>query len=433
MKKRSLLFVNIILVISLIMPVIITGCEMNDNQTTSNQLQGDKDNKNQENYNNGQQTTVNSPNVNKDGNEGEKGQYKDAEEEVESIDTGTVTNLGNSLLSDTPKGINSEISSSIEEQKDTDLFIQIYYQDIEGLVIPVTRRIPRQLSVAKSAINGLIDTPINRESMSYYGLIPILPNGTEFTINIKERTAIIDFNNKILEYNSSISEQNIVSSIVYTLTQFESIDKVKILINGYEQKELKFGTDLSGELSREDVLINPSEPGRVNLKEGMQKGDIYLLKYLREAENSKNNGNGEGNKDGEVLYVPVSIEFKNKDTDRERMIERIIEQLSTYSNNNRENRLFSALDESVIVNKCRIEGDLLILDLSIDLANYGGTYSEYLLVGQVMHSMKQFRELEKISILVDGNAISLPEGIDFSRPVKFPYVINDIFSDEKYY
>ena len=420
MKKKRLLFINLVLLVLIILIAsIMSGCEEYKNQPVDNNLQKSEGNKEQEDNQN---------------NEGTVAPVAGANTDNEAPNNATnITNATNAII-----GGGKIITNSLNEKEEgeaeknrhiktdddvniankSNLLIEIYYQDIEGLIIPVTRRIPKQLSVARSAINGLIDTPLNRESMSYFGLIPILPKGTEFTINLKGSTAIIDFNNKVLDYNSKKSEQNIVSSIVYTLTQFESIDKVKILINGYEQSELNYGTDISKTLSREDILINSFELDRVNLHKGMRKLDVYLLKSVKDTVTLENN---------DVFLIPVSLEIA--DMDKDMLIDYIMNYLSVYKS---EQKLFSAVNQAIILNKSKMEEGLLTLDLSIDTANYGGTLNEYFMVNQILHSMKEFSGIDKINILVDGKAVGLPEGTDISSPVTFPIVINDIVDEEGY-
>ncbi|HHW46991.1 MAG TPA: GerMN domain-containing protein, partial [Clostridiaceae bacterium] len=156
------------------------------------------------------------------------------------------------------------------------LTITLYYQDKDGYVIPVTRRVEKQEGIAKAALNALVDNALNREEIGYFGLYPVLPEGTKVLgMTIKEGTARVDFNKKLLDYASEDDERNIITSIVYTLTEFSTIDEVKILINGYELGKLKFGTDASGTLSRYNIMINSEE---VNVEEDSGKLDIYFFK-----------------------------------------------------------------------------------------------------------------------------------------------------------
>ena len=48
-------------------------------------------------------------------------------------------------------------------------------------------------------------------------------------MNIKDSTVIVDFNEKFLEYEDKTEEVNAISSIGYSLTEFNNINDVKIL------------------------------------------------------------------------------------------------------------------------------------------------------------------------------------------------------------
>jgi len=205
MRKKSLLFICQLLIL-LILFAIISGCNAFNSQTADRSETAF-------NYNQDEETGENKEDAEKSNID--RNSY-DETGKTEYISDVSGVIVGENVIAEEKieekekenfKTANEEEKNEHEVSKeDTDLFIEIYYQDKEGLIIPVARRIPKQLSVAKSAMYGLIDSPMNRESMSYYGLIPILPKGTEFTINIKDKTAIIDFNNKILEYDNEKSE-----------------------------------------------------------------------------------------------------------------------------------------------------------------------------------------------------------------------------------
>ncbi|HEX3030372.1 MAG TPA: GerMN domain-containing protein, partial [Clostridia bacterium] len=140
------------------------------------------------------------------------------------------------------------------------IHVTVYYQDKNGFLVPVSRKIDKQEGIARATITGLVDDAQNRENIEYYGLYPVLPAGTEVKgINIKEGTAVIDFNENLLSYKNGEQERSIISSIVYTLTEFKTVQNVKILVNGCAMSALKYGTDISGILNRDNILVNSSK------------------------------------------------------------------------------------------------------------------------------------------------------------------------------
>jgi len=282
--------------------------------------------------------------------------------------------------------------------------VTIYYQDAGGLIIPISRKIDRQEGIARAAITGLIDNSNNREEIGYYGIFPVLPQGTEIKgINIKEGTATIDFNDKLLSYGSQKEEQNIISSIVYTLTEFKTVQNVKILVNGREKGKLKYETDISGILNRDNVLINSKI---VNLEQKCSKADIYLFDKVNE-----NN----------YYLLPVSKEYSGT---TENLPGKIIE---LFGENFGSSKLFSQLPQKVILKNVIIKDDVMTLDFSKDLTSYGGgTEKETGIINQILYSMKQVKGLNKMKILVEGKENALPEGTIVSEGMPFPTVINNV-------
>jgi len=283
--------------------------------------------------------------------------------------------------------------------------ITLYYQDGDGCVIPVTRRVEKQEGIAKAALNALVDNAINREEIEYFGLYPVLPEGTEILgMTIKEGTARVDFNKKLLDYASETDERNIITSIVYTLTEFSTIDDVKILVNGYELGELKYGTDVSGTLGRHNVVINS---GEVNVEEDVGKLDLYLFKPLKE----------------EYFFI-LPVSYKTESLTEDEKPERIVELLRESIE---EDKLYTEIPSETELIKSEIEDNLLVLDFTSGITSYGGgTAREDGIIKQILYSMKQVDGIEKVMILIEGGTKELPEGSDISKPMLIPKEINDV-------
>ncbi|MGI6777691.1 MAG: GerMN domain-containing protein [Acetivibrionales bacterium] len=297
-----------------------------------------------------------------------------------------------------------DIEKNVQELIKGTVPITVYYQDVDGYIVPVTRSVPMQEGIAKAAVNGLIDSTINREELEYYGLYPVLPQGTEVLgINIKEGIATIDFSNNVLNYEREIDERNIVASVVYTLTEFSTIDGVRIWINGYADKELEFGTSLNGVLNRQNVLINSE---KANVQEGAQKADIYLFKAASEAYS---------------YLVPVSRQTSGLDANE--FPTAIIEMLK----GKHSDKLYSEIPSETQLRESSVDGDLLTLDFDGGITKYGGgTAREEGIIKQILFSMKQIEGVERVKILIDGKTASLPEGSDVSKPLFIPQRINDV-------
>lgn len=282
--------------------------------------------------------------------------------------------------------------------------VTVYYQDKDGCVVPMTRWIQSQLGIARAAVSLGIDSPLTREETVYYGVYPILPEHTEILgIDIKDGIATIDFNKYLLNYGTAYSERNIIASIVYTLTEFDTIQKVRIMINGYPQGILKYGTDLAEPLGREDVMIN-ADPGL--LAAGKEKLDIYFMKMANT---------------GFTYPVPASV--TDSDGGIGVMPETLVKQLLAADP---EGGMYSEMPEGASLISSYVQGDVITLDFSREFLSYGGNAREESILKQLAYTLRQCDSIRKINILVEGRKAELPEGTNISAGLAIPVTINDV-------
>lgn len=277
--------------------------------------------------------------------------------------------------------------------------VTLYYQDMDGYLTPMTRWIDKQPGIANATVSGLIDSAITREELQYYGVYPVLPVNTDILgINIKEGTATIDFNKEILEYASPDIERNIITSIVYTLTEFSTINKIRIKVNGYTVDKMKFGTDISKPLGRADLPIN----SKIAL--GVPKAEIYCFKKVNE---------------GFTYLVPVSVEGEGlADVNAGSL-------LKLLTKGNTDNKLQSEIPEGTVLQEYFIKNGVLVLDFNGKFLEYGGSSREEGILKQIAYTVKQLRGISLIKLTVNGKAAQLPEGTEISSGIAIPKTIND--------
>jgi len=282
--------------------------------------------------------------------------------------------------------------------------ITAYYRDSDNTVVPVTRKIKRQEGIARAVVESMIKNDENDDALKPYKLCALLPEGTEILgMNIKDSTVIVDFNEKFLEYEDKTEEVNAISSIVYSLTEFNNINDVKIHVEGREKDILKYGTDISGLLNRKNVLINSK---RLNVEDKVEKVDVYLYK----------------NEGGEIDYlVPMSFEYIG--LSREEICSEIVRLLGR---NYDDKKMFSCLPPGVSLIDSKLEENTLILNFNGEIRNYGGSSREEAILNQILYSMKQFEGVEKVKIIIEGKEGKLPEGTDTSRGIPILNKINEV-------
>jgi germination protein M len=295
------------------------------------------------------------------------------------------------------------VNRSNDENSNEKVLINIYYQDEDGYLLPVTRRIKKQEAVARAAVTGLIDSSISREELEYFGLYPTLPADTVINgINIRDGIATIDFGEGIHQCASLSAERNMVASVVYTLTQFNTVDGVRIWIDGYEDRELKYGTDIKRVLTRQNTMINPyGEP-----IEGAEKIDVYMCKASNK---------------GVILILPVSVQIN--DSEQENIPDAVIRILCGES---RDKNLYSELPGNVGLLQSSLREGVLTLDFNKGIKDYGGSSREDIILKQILFSMSGIEGVNSIRILIDGEKAVLPEGTDLSVLLTAPRTINDL-------
>ncbi|HHV29246.1 GerMN domain-containing protein [Acetivibrio mesophilus] len=296
----------------------------------------------------------------------------------------------------------SERNGEKSEREKAMLAVTVYYRDSDNQLIPITRDINKEEGIAKASLKCMIDNDLNRSALEPLGLYPVLPEGTEILgMNIKDGIATVDFNDRILNYKDEAAENNIVAGVVYCLTEFNTIDGVKILIEGMEKEKLQYGTYISSILGRDNVLINSD---KINLADKLKKVDVYMFKYI---------------KDKNEFILPISMEYIG--VSKEQLPAEIIRMLATKPANE---RIYSQIPSGVEVLDSRIDEDLLVLDLNKEIKNYGGTAREEGILKQILYSMKQIKDVNKIQILIEGKKGNLPEGTEISGQLLLPTEIN---------
>lgn len=121
----------------------------------------------------------------------------------------------------------------------------LYYTAEDGFVVPVMKRIPWEEGIGKAALGYLVDTEANRAAAEQMGLEAPVPEGASFTLRIgDEGNAVVDITG-LQELLDAAAEQAMVTGIVNTLTEFDSIHTVQVTLDGAKVAALPHGTDIS--------------------------------------------------------------------------------------------------------------------------------------------------------------------------------------------
>ncbi|NLC76422.1 MAG: GerMN domain-containing protein [Clostridia bacterium] len=133
--------------------------------------------------------------------------------------------------------------------------VTLYFADGYGQsLVAESRLIPKTVGIARATINELLSGP-SPES----GLLPTVPYGTKLKdINVKEDgLVIVDFSSELIDNHAGgdLGETLTVYSIVNTLTQFPTVDRVQFLVEGQIVETIAGAVSLSQEIYPDSSLV----------------------------------------------------------------------------------------------------------------------------------------------------------------------------------
>lgn len=124
----------------------------------------------------------------------------------------------------------------ISDEQLRETTITLYFENIENNILnPEARKIDANKLINNPyeyLINLLIEGPKNEK------LKNIIPEGTKLnSVNLNGEILEINFSEEFTNANiEKVDEENIINEILYTVTQLNEVNGIKILINGEENK-----------------------------------------------------------------------------------------------------------------------------------------------------------------------------------------------------
>jgi hypothetical protein len=98
-------------------------------------------------------------------------------------------------------------------------------------LVPVLREIPATKGVASAAVNALLAGPIRAEMTR--NITTEMPDGTQLLgLKIENGLATVDLSSEFLAGGPGQAYQTRLAQVVYTLTQFPTVKRVAVLIEG---------------------------------------------------------------------------------------------------------------------------------------------------------------------------------------------------------
>lgn len=261
-----------------------------------------------------------------------------------------------------------------------------------------------------AVLRGLKETPFEK---GYYSTIP---GSIDFKgIVIEDGLATVDFDNNDINIGSS-SEQIFVDSVILTLTKFESIERVKFLINGKEINS--FGNlDYSKEFSIEDVKtpIDTTENISINIKD-VTESKVDVKNENTELNNLNNDINNKKKMNLSVYVVDENAIKLKKETrpievEGKRVGWAVLQGLKETPN---EVGYYNAVPDSITFNSLSIENKIAIVDFDSNGISFGTT-GESIFVESVIMTLTNFKNVDGVRFVENGKPVKNFGHLDYSK------------------
>jgi germination protein M len=295
----------------------------------------------------------------------------------------------------------------IEEEKPPEgvLYLKVYF--LEGkanYLLPVTVAIPWTDGVGRAALQRMIEGPTPSQEMRY-GLSSIIPPTTEILgLTIRDGLAKVDFDVSFLSYDPG-QERQVLNSVVFTLLQFPTVKDVQILVGGSAPELFPGGTSGKSIFSRERGINLEVDEGVTDF-ENTQPVTLYFCTVL-----------GENN----IFYVPVTRVISSDDDIFQASITELLKGPRSGS------QLFSELPAGTGLRNYSFQDGILVVDLTNDLLDYkGGLSGEKNILNQLILTLTEIPDVEKVQLLIEGRKMELTYGTSLQKPISRPLVINSL-------
>jgi germination protein M len=297
----------------------------------------------------------------------------------------------------------TEAKETKEEANQSSIMTELYLVDKNGYVVPQTLDLPKTSGVAKQALEFLVENgPVNE--MLPNGFRAVLPAETQVSVDIKDGVATVNFSKEFKNYQPE-DEMKILQSVTWTLTQFDTVENVKMKLDGHEMTEMPVnGTPISDGLTRTSgINIDTSEVTDIM---NTKPVTVYYL----------------GGEEGSYYYVPVTRRVSNNLKDNvEAVVKELVAGPSQASN------LISDFQPSVKLKDApKMENGKVTLDFNESIF---GSFKEKVisqhLLNSLVLSLTEQEGIESVAVTVNGKAeLVNEEGKKLTEPVTRPEKVN---------
>lgn len=297
----------------------------------------------------------------------------------------------------------TEETTAKKEEAANEVKTELYLIDKDGYVVPQTIALPKTTSVAKQALEHLVaNGPVT-------DLLPndfraVLPEDTKVSVNIKDGVAVVDFSKEFKNYKPE-DEMKILESVTWTLTQFDSVKKVKLQMSGNELTEMPVnGTPISENLSRASG-INIDTADVIDIT-NTKPITVYYI----------------GGEEDSYYYVPVTRRVNNSEKDN---IVAVVNEL-VKGPSSKSTLLSMFMDDVDLLEAPKVQDGKVTLNFNENIYSSfeEKEVSQYVLNPLVL-SLTEQKGVESVAVTVKGKAEVVDDkGQKISEPVTRPEKVN---------
>lgn len=280
---------------------------------------------------------------------------------------------------------------------------ELYLVDKNGYVVAQTLDLPKTESVAKQALEYLVQNGPVTELLPN-GFRAVLPADTKVSVNVKDKLATVDFSNDFKNYQAE-DELRILQSVTWTLTQFDTIDKVKLQMNGHPLDEMPVnGTPIGDEVSRKDgINFDTSDVADIT---NTRPVTVYYI----------------GGETDSYYFVPVTKRVSNAiENNIDAVVGELVEGPDVASN------LLNKFNSDVkLLDAPKVENGKVTLNFNESIYN---SFEEKIISKGVLESLvlslTEQNGIESVAVTVNGEAELVSEdGKELTEPVTRPEKVN---------
>lgn len=249
----------------------------------------------------------------------------------------------------------------------------VYYLSDDGYIVPTVKQIPWEAGIAKACLSCLISTEANRAEAAKLGLKTVIPSGVELELNIEDGIATLNLKN-LPDLGSAAAERAMLTAIVNTLTEFETISTVTVTVNGQLIEALPHGVKLPNKQSRYVLNVENEDVATSGEAKAMQ---LYFPNLAGSVD------------------VPVT-RYTNAEVDLYSNIKGLIAGTALKG-------LRSCFPENTLLLAATIENGAVLVNLSDDFKAISQTEGLYSLAERTVLSVaKLYGDVSEVKFLVNG-------------------------------